>query len=305
MLTDKFNKFSRCSCGNTTTTTTTTDQTKHSNTCSSRKPIKKIKNNSDSSTSISSSSSSSDNESEFSSNNSDISDTNSLNSNSSSESDKNSSFGSNKSGKKIKKTKRGLDDIRSIEIKRKRKHPERLHPDLCFNEPDQTNDGPLCKCKLKNTSFGIRHQIYFGEKPIEPVCDQLSNNSNKLYHYRMNIRPFSYFMQKNPTKIEYDNHEYVFEGYSIFTHEELGNIPDSVVVIHSQECTLNIVKEDMIENFTIGELNLLKKFIFVEILELYDLKWKCGGNENRNVSDEIQCDCIHIMPRFCRQLPCN
>ncbi len=58
------------------------------------------------------------------------------------------------------------EDIRSMELKRKQNHPERLHTDLCFNEPDQTNEGPLCKCKLKNTTFGTRHQIYFGEQVL-------------------------------------------------------------------------------------------------------------------------------------------
>ena len=32
-----------------------------------------------------------------------------------------------------------FDDIRSMELHRKQNHPERLHPDLSFNEPDQVN----------------------------------------------------------------------------------------------------------------------------------------------------------------------
>lgn len=32
-----------------------------------------------------------------------------------------------------------FDDIRSMELHRKQNHPERLHPDLSFNEPDQVS----------------------------------------------------------------------------------------------------------------------------------------------------------------------
>jgi hypothetical protein len=33
----------------------------------------------------------------------------------------------------------GFEDIRSMEMHRKQNHPERLHPNLSFNEPDQVN----------------------------------------------------------------------------------------------------------------------------------------------------------------------
>jgi hypothetical protein len=55
------------------------------------------------------------------------------------------------------------------------------------------------------------------------------------------------FKFKDPTSIEYDNHTYVFEGFSIFSHEPLDNIPDCVVVIYNNEYKLNIIKEEMIE----------------------------------------------------------
>ena len=159
----------------------------------------------------------------------------------------------------------------------------------------------MCKCKLKNTTFGTRHQIYYGEKAINK-CDSLANNSTRLYHYRMSIEPFANFVFKTPTCIEYDNHKYNFEGYSIFTHEPIeSNLPDCVVVIFNQEYKLNIVKEDMLENFTVKELELLREFIFVEILELYDLKWK-GYDVNQDTSSTI-CDRFHVLPRFCRPLP--
>ncbi len=91
----------------------------------------------------------------------------------------------------------------------------------------------------------------------------------------------------------------MFEGFSIFSHEPLNNIPDCLVVIFNHEYKLNIVAEDLIDNFTIKELRLLKDFIFTEILELYDLKWKGYKLE------EESCERFHIMPRFSRTLPCN
>ena len=36
------------------------------------------------------------------------------------------------------------------ELERKKQHPARLHPELWFNDPGEMNDGPLCRCRLKN-----------------------------------------------------------------------------------------------------------------------------------------------------------
>jgi hypothetical protein len=104
-----------------------------------------------------------------------------------------------------------FDDIRSMEINRKMNHPQRLHSNLSFNEPDQTNDGPLCKCKLKNTTFGTRHQIYYGETAVAK-CADYGNNADRLFHYRMTITPFKNFFIRAPTYIIYDKQEYLFEG---------------------------------------------------------------------------------------------
>ena len=43
----------------------------------------------------------------------------------------------------------------------------------------------------------------------------------------------------------------------------------------------------------------MKHFIFEEILELYDLKWR-----GFNITND-HCNRFHIMPRFCRTLPYN
>jgi ribonuclease-3 len=116
----------------------------------------------------------------------------------------------------------------------------------------------------------------------------------------MTIAPSANFTVREPTVILYDNNEYSFEGFSIFSHEPIiDHLPDCVVVIYNQEYKLNVVKEDFVENFTVKEIDLLKKFLFRELLELYDLKWK-----GHNVGSD-GCNRFHVMPRFCRSLPCK
>ncbi len=116
----------------------------------------------------------------------------------------------------------------------------------------------------------------------------------------MTIKPSANFTARDSTKIIYDNNQYTFEGFSLFSHEPIiEHLPDCVVVIYNQEYKLNIVKEDFIENFTVREIELLKKFIFEELLEMYDLKWK-----GYNVGND-GCNRFHVMPRFCRTLPCK
>lgn len=153
LRTQKFDKFTRCKCdhANNSKSSCTHTHHYHKNGRVSRKKIKKKLDDSITSSSKSSSSSRSSSSSSFSSESSSYS---------------TSSSNSGKSSKKEKSLEENeeLDDIRSMEIDRKQKHPERLHTDLTFNEPDQTNEGPLCKCKLKNTTFGTRHQIYYGEQ---------------------------------------------------------------------------------------------------------------------------------------------
>lgn len=59
------------------------------------------------------------------------------------------------------------------------------------------------------------------------------------------------------------------------------------------------IKKYFLKNYTIRELELLKQFIFVEILELFDLKWK-----GYTVPDTA-CNRFHVLPRFSRPLPCK
>ena len=134
LLSKKFDNFTRCTC----------DQPNHnseeaSTTSKFKQHMKKrLRNNSSSSTSSTSSSSTN-----ISSRSSSSSSCCSSDSNRSKSSARSRSGSANSSRGKVKansvEKEDDFDDIRSMEIHRKRNHPERLHPDLSFNEPDQVN----------------------------------------------------------------------------------------------------------------------------------------------------------------------
>lgn len=121
-----------------------------------------------------------------------------------------------------------------------------------------------------------------------------SNNNGKLFHYRVTMSPYTNLLSKTPTLIEYDNHEYIFEGFSLFTHENLESVPSCKFLRFNIEYTIHFIPETGPENFTIRSLNLFNKFLFNEVVELVDLNW--------GVKDD-GCNRFHFMPRFCRTLP--
>ncbi|KAM6373554.1 ribonuclease 3 isoform 4-T7 [Alca torda] len=184
------------------------------------------------------------------------------------------------------------------EIKRKKAHPDRLHEELWYNDPGQMNDGPLCKCSAKARRTGIRHGIYPGEEPIKP-CRPMTNNAGRLYHYRITVSPPTNFLTDRPTVIEYDDHEYIFEGFSMFAHAPLTNIPLCKVIRFNIDYTIHFIEEMMPENFCVRGLELFSSYLFKDILELYD--WNLKGPSLEN--DSICCPRFHFMPRFVRFLP--
>ncbi|NXM89092.1 RNC Ribonuclease, partial [Oenanthe oenanthe] len=184
------------------------------------------------------------------------------------------------------------------EIKRKKAHPDRLHEELWYNDPGQMNDGPLCKCSAKARRTGIRHGIYPGEEPIKP-CRPMTNNAGRLYHYRITVSPPTNFLTDRPTVIEYDDHEYIFEGFSMFAHAPLTNIPLCKVIRFNIDYTIHFIEEMMPENFCVRGLELFSSYLFKDILELYD--WNLKGPSLEN--DSVSCPRYHFMPRFVRFLP--
>uniref|UniRef100_A0A8C3F3S9 Ribonuclease 3 n=1 Tax=Chrysemys picta bellii TaxID=8478 RepID=A0A8C3F3S9_CHRPI len=183
------------------------------------------------------------------------------------------------------------------EIKRKKAHPDRLHEELWYNDPGQMNDGPLCKCSAKARRTGIRHSIYPGEEPIKP-CRPMTNNAGRLYHYRITVSPPTNFLTDRPTVIEYDDHEYIFEGFSMFAHAPLTNIPLCKVIRFNIDYTIHFIEEMMPENFCVRGLELFSLYLFRDILELYD--WNLIGP---SFEDNSCCPRFHFMPRFVRFLP--
>ncbi|XP_041482093.1 ribonuclease 3-like [Lytechinus variegatus] len=186
-------------------------------------------------------------------------------------------------------------DFRIACLENRANHPWRLAENLWFNDPGEMYDGPLCKCSIKQKKSGIRHNIFPGEKPI-PLCEPHTNNASRLHHYRVTISPTTNFLTTTQTVIIYDKREYIFEGFSLFSHHSLEEVPECKVVRFGREYTLHFFPEPMPEHFTVKGLDLFSRFLFEEILELWDFDFK--GKEGG-------CHHFHFMPRFARLLPNN
>ncbi|XP_053322023.1 ribonuclease 3 [Spea bombifrons] len=184
------------------------------------------------------------------------------------------------------------------EIKRKKAHPDRLHEELWYNDPGQMNDGPLCKCSVKARRTGIRHSMYPGEESIK-ACRPMTNNAGRLFHYRITVSPPTNFLTDRPTVIEYDDHEYIFEGFSMFSHSPLTNIPLCKVIRFNIDYTIHFIEEMMPEHFCVKGLELFSSYLFRDILELHD--WNLIGPSQEDFNS--MCPQFHFMPRFVRFLP--
>lgn len=173
--------------------------------------------------------------------------------------------------------------------KRKIEDPRRLHPELWFNELGETNDGPVCRCSSADKGQGIRHGIYPGESAITP-CDPLTNNSAKIHHYWITVTPHTNFMTSNPSIIHAEGKDFTFEGFSLFSHHPLEEVPLCSVIRFNIEYTLHVVSQPVPESFCMKDLDLFSEFLFYKVLELED--W----NFNGNIKDS--CQRYHFMPRF-------
>ncbi|KAJ8719612.1 hypothetical protein PYW08_011787 [Mythimna loreyi] len=182
------------------------------------------------------------------------------------------------------------------ELQRKQSHPRRLHPELWFNSTGEMNGGPLCRCSARARRQGLRHGVYANEEAF-PKCIPTQSNIDKLYHYRITVSPPTNFLIRFPTMISHDEHEFLFSGFSMFSHYKLAKLPTCKVLRFNIEYTILYVEEPAPQNFTIKELDLFEEFLFYELLELVDLDLGKGT--------DTTCSQFHFMPRFVRCLPGN
>uniref|UniRef100_A0A452UJ28 Ribonuclease 3 n=1 Tax=Ursus maritimus TaxID=29073 RepID=A0A452UJ28_URSMA len=164
------------------------------------------------------------------------------------------------------------------EIKRKKAHPDRLHDELWYNDPGQVRMFLCCVLAVKVADPHITFMTPGSEDAIKP-CRPMTNNAGRLFHYRITVSPPTNFLTDRPTVIEYDDHEYIFEGFSMFAHAPLTNIPLCKVIRFNIDYTIHFIEEMMPENFCVKGLELFSLFLFRDILELYDWNLKDGGKE--------------------------
>jgi ribonuclease-3 len=87
-------------------------------------------------------------------------------------------------------------------------------------------------------------------------------------------KPISIFtlQTKIPTIIKHDEHEFIFEGFSMFSHFPLDKLPTCKVIRFNIEYTILYIDEKLPENFAIRELDLFCKYLgFVDKNQKLDL----------------------------------
>ncbi|CAG9100699.1 unnamed protein product [Plutella xylostella] len=125
---------------------------------------------------------------------------------------------------------------------------------------------------------------------------QPENVEDKDYSVEMiTVSPPTNFLIKAPTIIGHDEHEFLFSGFSMFSHYKLAKLPTCKVIRFNIEYTILYEEEPAPQNFTIQELDLFEEYLFYELLELVDLDLGKATGDN--------CSQFHFMPRFVRFLP--
>lgn len=126
------------------------------------------------------------------------------------------------------------------------------------------------------------------------LCIPLLINFFLLFLYLTFV--FIFFQTKKPTIVKHDGHEFIFEGFSLFSHSKLKpDLPQCKVIRFNIEYSILHIEEDMPENFCIRGVELFSDYLFKEVLELVDLQLKAHNDTNG-------CPQFHLMPRFVRKL---
>ena len=176
----------------------------------------------------------------------------------------------------------------------------RLHQDIYPNESNYHCDKPACTCLGDNKTTGPHHNVFYNEPKYEQ-CDIETNNLSVLYHYYINMKPNHHFFLIEPSKIEYDGNTYLFNGFSIFSHECLDGIPAASYTKGQTRYTLELIREKPPTSFCVQDCDLLTDFIFDNLLEFLD--FTLLDTKHADTGDDPGCRKFHFLPRFERQLP--
>ena len=133
----------------------------------------------------------------------------------------------------------------SMEIAWRSRHPAAIHSDIWFNIKNLGNFGPTCRCSERAKRTGFRHNV-FPHEELPQKCDPLTNNRNKLKHFRINIKPMVNLNDQEPTRIGWDDHVYEFEGFSLLIHDDLSfPLPPCNVSRYGILYTIELVEEPL------------------------------------------------------------
>lgn len=83
-----------------------------------------------------------------------------------------------------------------------------------------------------------------------------------MFYFSITVSPPTNFLIKAPTIIAHDEHEFLFSGFSLFSHYKLAKLPKCKVIRFNIEYTILYVEEPAPQNFTVQELDLFGKYVF-------------------------------------------
>ncbi|XP_055328650.1 ribonuclease 3-like isoform X2 [Paramacrobiotus metropolitanus] len=192
----------------------------------------------------------------------------------------------------------GEKKLRATDSGKNRKvDPNVINPDLMFNAHNRLNDGKACRCSHALRGYGIKHGHLVGEEEHKFQCKPLSNNAQDLFCYRMVLDPVINFVSPDSTKVRHAGREFAFAGFCIFSHQKLSKFPRAVTTRFNVEYVVRLEEMPTPGTFVVEDLNIFKRYMFSELMELVDWHLKA---ENF-VADNDICDVFHFYPVFGRQ----
>ncbi|OQV13164.1 Ribonuclease 3 [Hypsibius exemplaris] len=187
-------------------------------------------------------------------------------------------------------------DPKGRDVRPKKDDPRALDKDLSFNEKNMLNDGKACRCKKVLRGYGTKHGHLVGDDQQKYTCEPRSNNAKSLFCYRINLDPTVNFDSALPSTIFHNGKQCAFLGFCLLAHQKLDKYPMAQTTRFNASYNAILESIPVPGNFVLGDLNLLKKFVFSDILELKDWRLKAESL----AADSKYCDTLHFLPIFGR-----